>query len=46
MRKILVILFILHLYARYNVFTDINEKHGHPEVKLARLVKRYHLKLA
>ena len=45
MYKLLVILFILCLYARYNVFTDINEKHGQPEVKLTRLVKRYHLKL-
>ena len=46
MYKLLVILFIIRLYARFNVFTYITEKYRLPEVKLTRLVEKYRLKLA
>ena len=46
MYKLFFILFIICLYARFNVFTYITEKYGHTEVKLTRLVEKYCLKLA
>ena len=41
MGKLLAILFIIRLYARFNVFTHITDKYGH-----TRLVEKYRLKLA
>ena len=38
--KLLVILFLLKLYARINVFRHIEEKYGQKEIKLARVIQK------
>ena len=46
MYKLLVVLLIIRLYARFNVFTYITVKYGHTKVKLTRFAEKYRLKLA
>ena len=36
----LVILFLLKLYARVNIFKHIEEKYGQKEIKLARVIQK------
>ena len=38
--KLLVILFLLKIYARINIFSHIEEKYGQKEIKLARVVQK------
>ena len=38
--KLLVILFLLKLYARINIFKHIEKKYGQNEVKLARVIQK------
>ena len=38
--KLLVILFLLRLYARINIFRQIEEKYGQKEIKLARVIQK------
>ena len=44
--KLLVILFILKLYARVNIFKYIEEKYGRDNTKLARTIGKQLVKLA
>ena len=38
--KLLVILFLLKLYASINIFRHIEEKYGQKEIKLARVIQK------
>ena len=38
--KLLVILFLLKLYAHLNIFKHIEEKYGQKEIKLARIIQK------
>ena len=44
--KLLVILFILKLYARVNIFKYIEQMYGRDNTKLARTIEKEHVKLA
>ena len=44
--KFLVILFLVRLYARINIFKLVEEKYGHIGIKVARSIKIYHTKLS
>ena len=44
--KLLVILFILKLYVRVNIFKYIEEKYGRDNTKLARTIEKQRVKLA
>ena len=44
--KLLVILFILKLYARVSIFKYIEETYGRDNTKLARTIEKQHVKLA
>ena len=44
--KFLVILFLVRLYARINIFKLIDEKYGHIGIKLARSIEVYRRKLS
>ena len=38
--NLLVMLFLLKLYARVNIFKHIEEKYGQKEIKLARVIRK------
>ena len=38
--KLLVILFLLNLYAGINIFRHIEEKYGQKDIKLARVIQK------
>ena len=44
--KLLVILFILKLYARVNIFKYIKEKYGRDNTNIARTIEKQRVKLA
>ena len=44
--KLLVILFILKLYVRVNIFKYIEQMYGRDNTKLARTIEKEHVKLA
>ena len=44
--KLLVILFLLKLYARINIFRLIEEKYGQKEIKLVRVIKKQRSRIA
>ena len=46
MYQLLVILFIIKLYAQNNIFNIIKGKYGQTTVKTARLIERLHTKVA
>ena len=44
--KLLVILFLIKLYAQNNIFKFIEEKYGQNVIKLARLIENQRTKLS
>ena len=44
--KLLVILFLLKLYARINIFRLIEEKYGQKEIKLVRVIQKQRSRIA
>ena len=44
--KLLVILFILKLYAQISIFKYIQEKYGQEMIKLARKIEKQRVKIA
>ena len=44
--KLLVLLFILKLYAQISTFKYIKEKYGQEMIKLAREIEKQHVKIA
>ena len=44
--KLLILLFLLKLFARINVFKFMPEKYGQSTIKLAKIIKKQHTKLS